>query len=79
MLREKELRLVVTFHTTAGAMGTEKLCREAEIPGKLITVPRCLSSDCGLAFCTGPEQRPVLEPLLRGQALDVDGFYELPL
>ena len=30
-MREKELRFVVTFHTTAEAMATEKLCREKDI------------------------------------------------
>ena len=30
-MREKELRFVVTFHTTAEAMATEKLCREKAI------------------------------------------------
>ena len=38
-MREKELRLVVTFHTTADAMAMEKACREHDVPGRLIPVP----------------------------------------
>ena len=30
-MRKKELKLVVTFHTTADAMAMEKTCRELEV------------------------------------------------
>lgn len=35
-MRKKELKLVVTFHTTADAMAMEKACREQAVPGRLI-------------------------------------------
>ena len=50
-MRKKELKLVVTFHTTADAMAMEKLCRNQNIPGRLIPVPRILSAGCGLSWC----------------------------
>ncbi len=50
-MRKKELKLVVTFHTTADAMAMEKLCRNQNIPGRLIPVPRVLSAGCGLSWC----------------------------
>ena len=48
-MRKKELRLVVTFHTTADAMAMEKACKEHEVNGRLIPVPRAISAGCGLA------------------------------
>ena len=39
-MRKKELKLVVTFHTTTDAMAMEKACKEAGAPGRLIPVPR---------------------------------------
>ena len=60
-----ETRLIVTFHTTADAMKTEKLCRAAALPGKLVPVPRALTSDCGIAWATKPELRAQLEAVLR--------------
>ena len=51
-MRKKELKLVVTFHTTADAMAMEKLCHDQNIPGRLIPVPRILSAGCGLSWCT---------------------------
>ena len=34
-MRKKELKLVVTFHTTADAMAMEKACREQDAPGHI--------------------------------------------
>ena len=50
-MRKKELKLVVTFHTTADAMAMEKTCKEHEVNGRLIPVPRAISAGCGLAWC----------------------------
>ena len=56
-MREKSPRLIVTFHTTAGAIATEQLCRRLGLEGKLISVPRCITSDCGMAWSAPPELR----------------------
>lgn len=34
-MRKKELKLVVTFHTTADAMAMEKACKEQNVPGRI--------------------------------------------
>ena len=59
-MRQKELKLIITFHTTADAMGMEKACKEAEAPGRLIPVPRVISSGCGLAWCANLEEKDLL-------------------
>ena len=56
-MRKKELKLVVTFHTTADAMAMEKTCKEKNAPGRLIPVPRAISAGCGLAWCAALEER----------------------
>lgn len=38
-MRKKELKIVVTFHTTADAMAMEKICKEKGIPGRLMADP----------------------------------------
>ena len=35
-MRKKELKLVVTFHTTADAMAMEKACKENNTPGRIM-------------------------------------------
>lgn len=57
----RKMHLLITFHTTAGAMAMEKRCRAAGLAGRLIPVPREITADCGLAWrgepATGPGSR----------------------
>jgi len=78
-MRAKAPRLVVTFHTTAEAMATERLCRREGLPGKLISVPRCLTSDCGIAWSAPTEVRSELEETMRAERIDFAGFHEVLL
>lgn len=55
-MRKKEQRIIITFHTTAEAMAAEKALKKTGISGRLIPVPRQLSSGCGLAWSSGTEE-----------------------
>lgn len=76
VVREKQLRLVVAFHTTAGAMAAERLCRKLSLEGRLISVPRSVTSDCGIAWSAPPELRPTLEARFQEAGIDAAGYYE---
>ena len=49
------------------------------LEGKLISVPRCITSDCGMAWSAPPELREHLETRLQEAGIETAGFYELPL
>ena len=53
----RKMHLLITFHTTAGAMAMEKRCRAAGLAGRLIPVPREITADCGLAWRGEPGSR----------------------
>lgn len=72
---EKKLRLLVTFHTTTGAMAMEKRCKAQGIAGRLIPVPRSITADCGMAWRAEIDQRARLEAITAD--LDVDSFFEI--
>ena len=42
-MRKKELKLVVTFHTTTDAMAMEKACKEAGLDNLLVFISMALS------------------------------------
>ena len=44
-MREKRPALVITFPTTAAAMGCESLCIERGLPGRTIPVPGEVAAD----------------------------------
>jgi len=64
MLRKPQLRLVVTFHTTAEALKTEQVARQLGLEGRLIPVPQVLSAGCGLAWSGPPETEAALKDAL---------------
>lgn len=79
MIRREGKRLVLTFHTTADAIATERLCKQQNIPGRLIPVPRELTSDCGMAWSMPPEAAAQLDAVLAKHPIEIAGRNELEL
>lgn len=64
-LMEKKTRIIVSFHTTADAIMMERLCKADSVPGRLIPVPREISSGCGLAWCSEPDEEDRLRVIMK--------------
>ena len=75
-MRKKELKLVVTFHTTADAMAMEKLCRNQNIPGRLIPVPRVLSAGCGLSWCAELSEKELVKKAVQLAGIEEEAIQE---
>lgn len=75
-MRQKELKLIVTFHTTADAMAMEKTCKEQSVPGRLIPVPRLISAGCGLSWCSELSERGRLETVMSEVGIEQDAMHE---
>ena len=75
-MRKKELKLVVTFHTTADAMAMEKACKEHNVPGRIIPVPRAISAGCGLAWCAALDERDVLKEVMQKVGIEEEEMHE---
>ena len=78
-MRDTAPRLVLTFHTTAEAMAVERLCRKEGLAGRLISAPRRLTSDCGIAWCAPVESRTALLEALTAAGVEAAGVHELVL
>ena len=78
-MRAKEKRAVVTFFTTAEAMATEKACRRGALEGKLISAPRNLTADCGLAWSAPEGLAGETEALLVREKIEFDSIYHMEL
>ena len=75
-MRKKELKLVVTFHTTADAMAMEKACKEAGADGRIIPVPRAISAGCGLAWAAKLESEAALRELMERNGINPQAVQE---
>ena len=76
-MREKALYLVVSFPTTADAMQTERLCRQAQLPGRLMPAPRSITADCGIAWCAPIDAAQATRELLEQKGVETETFHEL--
>jgi len=78
-MREKELRLIITFNSTTDAMAFERYCHKREIEGRLIPVPRTISASCGMCWRTSPDRKKEIEEDVKNARLIVSGIYEMIL
>lgn len=76
-MRKKELKLVITFHTTTDAMAMEKACKKAGAPGRLIPVPREISAGCGLSWCVGLDDRETIRKVMEDIGLQEQDIHEV--
>ena len=81
-MREKQVRIIVTFNTTTGAMAMEKACKAENIPGRLIPVPRQISAGCGLSWLCNKEDREKVSQVIYTRldkkmalGMDVTAYY----
>ncbi len=74
-MRKKEMKLVVTFHTTVDALATEGVCRKEKLEGRLIPVPRDISAGCGLSWCSPVELEGQLISLLDTNQIEREGVF----
>lgn len=74
-MRKAKETCIMTFHTTAAAIAMEKLCKREGLPGRLIPVPRKITSDCGMAWSAPPEEQERLAAAAAGSRIETAGFY----
>ena len=67
---------MVTFHTTADAMAMEKACKEQEVPGRIIPVPRASSAGCGLSWCAGLSDREQIMAMMKKTGIEEEEIHE---
>lgn len=70
-MREKSVKLVITFRLTADAMKFEAICKECNAPGRMIPVPRSVSAGCGMAWCAGTDDREQLVNLIEKEKIEI--------
>ncbi len=57
----------------------EKACRELDVPGRLIPVPREISAGCGLAWCAPLTERDRLARVMAERGIEQEDLHECML
>lgn len=76
-MRERKLKLVITFPSTTQAIAMEKKCGENGAAGRLIPVPRQISAGCGMAWCAEVSEREHLKAFLVESGIQYEHIYEI--
>ena len=67
---------IFTFYSIHFALKLESACKKQNIPGKLIPVPRSISSSCGTAFRAEVEDREKIELLAGNDGIEIETVVE---
>lgn len=57
-------KLYIVFYTTSEAIATEIACKNNNIEGKLVSVPRQISAGCGMSYESNEENFEKIKNLL---------------
>ena len=58
---------VMLFKTMSHALKAEKILQHAQLPHKLIPIPKQISSDCGICLRFAPQYRDPIEACLNNK------------
>jgi len=68
--------VIFTFYSTHFALKLEAACRQENISGKLIPVPRSISSSCGIAFQGEMADRTAVEEIAQRYEVEIEQVVE---
>ena len=73
---EKTFKKVFTFNSTTDAIAFERACKNNDIPGRLIPVPRAISAGCGIAWCSPMEEKDKVPAALEQLGIEAEDMVE---
>ena len=74
-MREKELRLLLTFDTTEAAIALEAMCGRLGLQGRLIPVPRAITANCGMAWSAPKDSEAEILSTAEKNGIRIAGVY----
>ncbi len=74
---EKLKKLIITYFTSVEALATEKVCNDKGLGGRIITTPRNLTADCGMAYSISVKNKEEFEEFLKSEKIKYDKIVEL--
>jgi len=73
----QEKRLIITFNTTTDVLMSEKVFKENNVFGKIISIPSEISAGCGLTWESKIELKEELIKILKENEIQYDNIYEI--
>ena len=77
MIEKNEKRLIITFNTTTDVLRAEKVFKENNISGKIISIPSEISAGCGLTWQSEIELKEKSIKILKENDIEYDNIYKI--
>jgi hypothetical protein len=71
---DSQKSIIITFHTTYDTMNLNEHFNKAAIKGRLIPVPRSLSSSCGIAWQGNIDDEEIIKKQIDKDNLEIESF-----
>ena len=53
-----------------------KACKEQNVPGRIIPVPRAISAGCGLSWCANLDERDQIKAMMEKNGIQEENMHE---
>lgn len=72
---DKKEKIIITFFTTSDAMYMEEVCMQKKVNGRIIPVPKKISSSCGMAYCIDVCMESEILKIIAEEKIRIEGIY----
>ncbi|MDO5088954.1 MAG: DUF3343 domain-containing protein [Leptotrichiaceae bacterium] len=76
-MKESKSKIIITFQSTSDAIYLEKILKAEKIKGRLIPVPRKISSGCGMAWCSDIGLKENIMKIVRQKEAEIGEIFEM--
>ena len=67
---------IATFHSTYSVLKAERILKAQKLEIDAVSVPRHISSDCGIGIRFDCGDKSLLQDMLSNERLEISGIYE---
>ena len=76
---ETEMKILVSFGSTTNAMGFERFCKNNNIEGRMIPLPKKISAGCGICWISPITVKDKVFSALKISGYKSEGVYEMEI
>lgn len=75
----EKAKILISFDSTTQAMAMEKACKENNIEGRLIPLPKIISAGCGIAWISPIKIKETIKNILSKNNISYKEIYEMEI
>lgn len=74
---KKTMKIIISFNSVSDVLKFEKECKNNDIKGKIIPIPREISAGCGMAWSSELSMEEQLMEMIENKNIKIENIYKL--